>query len=78
MPVTIKGQTYYRTSEVSRMVGICRTTLYRWVQKGTLGQTEYRDKRGWRLFTKDDVDRLSAEAEQVITVDRLAKGNEKR
>lgn len=78
MPVTIKGQTYYRTSEVSRIVGICRTTLYRWVQKGFLGQTEYRDKRGWRLFTKDDVDRLSAEAEEVISVNRLVKGNEKR
>lgn len=78
MPVTIKGQTYYRTSEVSRMVGICRTTLYRWVQKGILGQIEYRDKRGWRLFTKDDVDRLSAEAEEVISVNRLVKGNEKR
>jgi predicted site-specific integrase-resolvase len=78
MPVTIKGQTYYRTSEVSRMVGICRTTLYRWVQKGILGQTEYRDKRGWRLFTKNDVNRLSAEAEEVISVNRLVKGNEKR
>jgi len=78
MPVTIKGQTYYRTSEVSRIVGICRTTLYRWVQKGILGQTEYRDKRGWRLFTKDDVDRLSAEAEEVISVNRLVKENEKR
>ena len=78
MPVTIKGQTYYRTSEVYTMVGISRTTLYRWVQNGILGPTEYRDKRGWRLFTKDDVDRLSAEAEEVISINRLVAGNEKR
>ena len=58
MPVTIDGQTYYRTTEVSRMIGISKNTLYRWLQKDILGRTERRDIRGWRLFTQDEVDTL--------------------
>lgn len=36
MPVTINSQTYYRTTEVCRMVGISRNTLFRWLKEGSL------------------------------------------
>ena len=59
MPVVINGNTYYRTAEVFRLIGISRNTLYRWLQKGILTGTERRDSRGWRLFTREEIDRLN-------------------
>ncbi len=70
MPVTIDGQTYYRTAEVYRMLGVSRNTLYRWLHKGILGETELRDSRGWRLFTRDEINKLSTAINRVIKVDR--------
>ena len=66
MPVTINGQTYYRTTEVCRKVGISRNTLYRWLKEGVFSEPEYRDWRGWRLFTKAQIDRLKAKISQII------------
>ena len=71
MPVKINGQTYYRTAEVYRMIGISRNTLYRWLQLGVLGESELRDRRGWRLFTQDEVDTLKAETTRITTFNRL-------
>ena len=59
MPVVINGQTYYRTAEVFRVIGVSRNTLYRWLQKGILVGVERRDSRGWRLFTREEIDRLN-------------------
>ena len=73
MPVTIDGQTYYRTAEVYRMLGVARNTLYRWLHKGILGPTEFRDSRGWRLFTQDEINELSTAINRVIKVDRHMK-----
>ena len=73
MPVKIDDQTYYRTAEVYRMLGISRNTLYRWLKKGFLGETEFRDSRGWRLFTQDEINKLSTAINRVIKVDRCMK-----
>ena len=65
MSVTINGTTYYRTAEVCRMVGISRTTLFRWLKDGLLREAQYRDRRGWRLFTKEEIGRLNEEVNEV-------------
>jgi len=65
MPVTVNGQTYYRTAEVCRIVGISRTTLFRWLKEGIFREAEHRDRRGWRLFTEGEIDKLKAEANQI-------------
>ena len=65
MPVIVNGQTYYRTAEVCRMVGISKTTLFRWLKKGIFREVEHRDRRGWRLFTEYEVGRLKAEANRI-------------
>ena len=75
MPLTIDGQTYYRTAEAYRMLGISRNTLYRWLQKGILGETEFRDSRGWRLFTQGEIDKLSKAIYSVLKVDRYTTRN---
>jgi excisionase family DNA binding protein len=64
MPIAINGQTYYRTSEACVKAGISRSTLFRWLKSGIL-EKSHRDRRGWRLFTKDDLNRIKAEATKI-------------
>jgi hypothetical protein len=53
------------------MVGICRNTLFRWLKEDNLKEAQYRDRRGWRLFTEDEIDRLKAEANQISKADQF-------
>ncbi len=53
----------YSTAEVARRVGIHRDTLLRWLRKGEIPEPR-RDKRGWRVFYKQDVDRILAITER--------------
>ena len=66
MPLVMSRRTYYRTAEVCREVGISRNTLFRWLKLGLLGECERRDRRGWRLFTEDEIDLLKGEAGRII------------
>jgi len=65
MAIAINGSTYYRTAEVCQIVGISRSTLFRWLKEGSFRDVQNVDRRGWRLFTEDDLVRLKAEANQV-------------
>ena len=65
MPITIDGETYYRTGDVSRMVGISRLTLLRWLSSGIIQGVVRRDRRGWRLFTEADISRIRDEANKI-------------
>ena len=65
MPITINGETYYRTKEVCHMVGISRLTLLRWLGRGILQGLVRRDRRGWRLFTEADISRIRDEANKI-------------
>ncbi len=70
MPVVINDQTYYRTVEVCRMVGISRNTLFRWLKEGIFSDVEYRDWRGWRLFTAAQVETIRAKTNRVTAISR--------
>jgi len=65
MSVRINGQTYYRTAETCAKTGVSRATLFRWLKAGIFGEPEHRDRRGWRLFTEDEVNKLKEEANRV-------------
>jgi predicted site-specific integrase-resolvase len=71
MPVVINDQTYYRTAEVCRAVGISRNTLFRWLKEGIFSDVEYRDWRGWRLFTPDQMDIMRVRTSQVTEISRI-------
>jgi predicted site-specific integrase-resolvase len=68
MPVYINDQTYYRTAEVCRMVGISRNTLFRWLKDGIIPDVEYRDWRGWRLFTAAQLETIRAKTNHIIAI----------
>ena len=65
MAIRINSQTYYRTSEACQGAGISRATLFRWLRAGILKDVVFRDRKGWRLFTQDDIDRIKSEATRV-------------
>ena len=65
MPVPINGQRYYRTAEACLMVGISKSTLLRWIKVGIVNEAEHRDRRGWRLFAEDEIDRLQVEVNRI-------------
>jgi predicted site-specific integrase-resolvase len=70
MPVVINDQTYYRTADVCRTVGISRNTLFRWLKEGVVSDVEYRDCRGWRLFTPAQVEAIRTKTNQVFGISR--------
>lgn len=69
MPVVINDQTYYRTAEVCRTVGVSRNTLFRWIREGVLSDVEYRDWRGWRLFTAAQMETIRGKLNRVTAID---------
>ena len=73
MPREFNGQRYYETSEVCQKAGISRPTLFRWLKRGIL-QRLHRDRRGWRLFTEDDLRKIQAEANRVEAEDISLRG----
>lgn len=68
MPVRMNGKIYYRTTEVCRVVGVSRTTFFRWLRDGTLKEATHRDRRGWRLFTQDEVSKFRVEANRITRI----------
>ena len=61
MSVMFKGQTYYRIREACEMVGVSRSTLLRWLKSGILKDAAHRDRWGWRLFSKADIEKIEVE-----------------
>jgi predicted site-specific integrase-resolvase len=70
MPVVINDETYYRTAEVCRKIGISRNTLFRWLKEGIFSDVEYRDWRGWRLFTAAQVETIRTKTNHVTAINR--------
>jgi len=65
MTVEINGKTYYRTAEVCQIVGIGKSTLFRWVRQNIVNDAEYRDRKGWRLFTEAELENIIAETSRI-------------
>ena len=65
MPIEIKSQTYYTSSEVSVMIGISRGSLIRWIKSGTIEDAKIRNRNGWRLFSEAEIKKIKAEAQKT-------------
>ena len=73
MPIEIHGHAYYRTSEACRKTSISRATLFRWLKAGLLEKV-YKDRRGWTIFTEDDLNKIEAEATRIYVEYTSLKG----
>jgi len=76
MPIKIRGQTYYRTAEVYRLLGISRATLFRWIKERIVKEAGRRDRRGWRLFTETEIAAIKAEADHIGDPNRFTNKQE--
>ena len=65
MTVKLNGRTYYRTAEICQIVGIGRSTLFRWIRQNVVKEAQYRDRKGWRLFTEEDLRSLAVESSRI-------------
>jgi excisionase family DNA binding protein len=69
MSQTINGIVYYQTREACKLSGISRATFFRWLKDGTIPDVKLKDRRGWRLFTEEEVENLKKEANKVISME---------
>jgi excisionase family DNA binding protein len=69
MPIKIDSQHFYSTTETCEKTGISRATLYRWLQKGLLTK-QRKDRRGWRLFTEEDMQKIQAETKRIEIIEK--------
>lgn len=65
MPVKLNGETYYWTAEACRLAGTSKNTFLRWVKEKRFSDIQRRDRRGWRLFTEGDLQRLKSEVNKI-------------
>jgi len=65
MPRSVNGKTFYTTSEACERAGIGKSTFLRWVKAGIIEDVTHADRRGWRLFTEEDINRIKAEASRI-------------
>jgi len=68
---------YYRLQDILREIDRNKTTLIRWEEEGLIPQA-HRDSRGWRCYTKDQVDeiiRLVAETNYFQDKENLSQIN---
>jgi len=47
------------------MVGIGKSTLFRWIRQNVVKDAQYRDRKGWRLFAEDEVLSLKLETNKI-------------
>ena len=64
MSVLINGREFYRTKEACEKAGISRATLFKWVSENIIEDVKHRDRKGWRLFTEEDIERIKQVKEQ--------------
>lgn len=64
MPVEIDGKNYYWVFEVCREARVSRSTLLRWLKRGVI-QEPIKDRRGWRIFSEEDMKRIKTEVEMT-------------
>jgi len=50
---------------VCQMVGIGKSTLFRWIRQNIIKDAEYRDRKGWRLFAEDELRNLKSETNKI-------------
>ncbi len=75
MPLKINGEDYYQTAEACRLAGTTRNTFLRWLKKGSYMDVGCRDRRGWRLFSAQDLADLKTEVNRITsTPGRLPSG----
>ena len=65
MPRTIGDQEYFSTQEAAAAAGISKATLLRWLKRGDVLEPK-RDRRGWRIFSQEELGVIKECAQKTI------------
>ncbi len=68
MPRLIDGQKFYSAAEAAQIAGVHKITLLRWIKAGKV-PSGVRDRRRWRLFSAEDVERIKTFAFMTVPAD---------
>lgn len=58
------GEKFYHLTEAATKIGIAPITLKRWLLEGKVPDVK-RDRRGWRIFTQEDINRIKKYSEKT-------------
>ncbi len=65
MAVKVAGRSYYIVSEVSQLSGVNIRTIYRWMHKGIITGGKLQNRKGWTVFTEEDIAEIKTKAEKA-------------
>ena len=65
MPMKVAGKSYHLVSEASQLSGVSIRTIYRWMHKGIITGGKLRNRKGWTLFTEEDIAEIKTKAEKA-------------
>lgn len=54
----MKGKKYYSAGKVTKMLGICRKTLYNWELNGKIPKPRRESFSNYRYYTAEDVEKI--------------------
>jgi len=66
MPLTISGKKYYRTQEALALIGLPRSTFFKWLKEKKIEDAKTKDVRNWRLFSDEEIKKIKKYKETLI------------
>ncbi|MDG2535253.1 helix-turn-helix domain-containing protein [Sphingomonas sp. HITSZ_GF] len=51
---------HWHVADAAAEAGISKPTLLRWIKQGKIAEAAKRDRNGWRLFDRGEVDQIKA------------------
>lgn len=51
---------HWHAADAAAEAGISKPTLLRWIKQGKVAEAAKRDRNGWRLFDRGEVDQIKA------------------
>lgn len=53
-------ENHLHAADAAAEAGISKPTLLRWIKLGKIADAARRDRNGWRIFDREEVDRIKA------------------
>ena len=66
MPLIIADKKYYRTQEALTLMGLPRSTFFKWLKEERIKDAQYKDINGWRLFSDEEIKKVKKYKEKLI------------
>jgi DNA (cytosine-5)-methyltransferase 1 len=60
----IRKKRHYSLRDAARLIGVAPITLRRWLLSGKVAEVA-RDRNGWRVFNRKEIDRMRRFAKQI-------------